>query len=108
MDCITRRDTLSALYFHNFLSSLAISRFRDNQSKAVETFDVIGLAGELDDGAVLSGGNDTRIDCIVIRVEQSTLLIYSGNLPPQGFGALAATVADVEGDDLTCKSQYLI
>ena len=69
--------------------------------RAVEPFDVIGLAGELGEGAVLGEGNDTCVDCVLIRIEQGALLIHGGNLVPQGFGALATAVPDMEGDDLT-------
>jgi hypothetical protein len=43
---------------------------------------MMSLAGQLGDSAVLGWGNDTRVNCLVIRREHSVLLICNGNLFP--------------------------
>jgi hypothetical protein len=50
--------------------------------RTVEAFDMMSLAGQLGDSAVLGWGNDTRVNCLVIRREHSVLLICNGNLFP--------------------------
>jgi hypothetical protein len=61
---------------------------------------MIRLAGSLSDGSVLGGGNDSRVDCILICRDYSLLLILGGNLLPQGLTALATAIPDVEGKEL--------
>jgi hypothetical protein len=65
---------------------------------------VIGLAGELGEGAMLSWGEDPCVDVILIGVERGLLLIFGGNLLPQALGALAPAVAAVKGEDLASRS----
>ena len=67
---------------------------------------MIGLTGQLGDGAMLGWRDDALVDLILIRIERGPLLIHSGNLFPQGDRTLATAVADVEGNDLVDGGVY--
>src|SRR5262249_46879708 len=72
--------------------------------RAVETLNVTGLASKLGERLVLSSGNDPRVDCIVIRVERSALLIRCRNLFPEGLSTLATAVPDLASEDVPRRS----
>ena len=67
---------------------------------------MIRLASELGDQLVLEGRNDPVVGGVMIRVEQRVRSVHSGNLPPQRGGALAASVADRDYDDLASRGVH--
>ena len=69
--------------------------------RAGESLAVIGLASQFGDRMAPSWRNDSCVDRVLICVEPGLLLIHGRNHLPQHLSALATTVANVEGKDLT-------